>query len=145
MSKGPPWAGLSAEGRGQSPPMGLGGQESQTVCLSVTSPQVRFSVLLSSPSIFYSQTSLSSFTFSIFSVFLLPFPFLPSLFPTSALGFPHLHLPLSVSPGFVGSLRGLSSGLHGLLLCGVSALKRSGTGLTSGSLHPAENSLWRLR
>lgn len=35
VSKGPPWAGLSAEGRGQSLPTGLGGQESQTVCLSV--------------------------------------------------------------------------------------------------------------
>lgn len=77
MSKGPPWAGLSAEGRGQSLLTGLGGQESQTVCLSVTSPQVRFSVLLSSPSLFYSQTSLFSFTFSTFSVFSCPFLFSP--------------------------------------------------------------------
>ena len=79
--------------------MGLGGQES----LSATSPQAGFSVLVSSPSLFYSQNFLTSFTFSTFSVFLLPFPFLPSLFPLSALGFPGLHLPINLSPRSAGS------------------------------------------
>lgn len=74
VSKGPPWA-ATAEGRGQSLPTAWEGRNRLSVCLSVTSPQVRFSVLLSSPPFSTLRLPLFFHFLYIFCFFSCPFLF----------------------------------------------------------------------
>lgn len=96
---------------------------------------------------FCTQTFLSSFTFSTFSVFpsaLFFSPFLSSFPP--CLGLSSFHFLISLSPGSTESPQCLFAGSYRFLLCRVSAPQGLGTDLISScSPHPTEDSPRRLR